>query len=87
MFAHFMSDDLYAKCGDWSTGETLTPNNQEVTCPRCRLYDKILQGWQEYSSQPSNFGDDSHLTRMAEFDAWMASAFHLIDIQYATFKE
>lgn len=87
MFVHFMSDELYAKCGDWQSGETLTPDEKDVTCPKCRLYDVIIAGWIEYSSKPSNFGDDSHLTMMAEQDSWIASAYYLIDIQSGRFKE
>lgn len=38
------------------------------------LEDIIETKWQEYVSQPSNFGADDHATRLAEEDAFKAGA-------------
>jgi len=40
------------------------------------LIDEIIENmWQEYVSQPSNFGSDDHSTRLAEEDAYKAGAY------------
>jgi len=74
--------DLIPTCADAdaTTEEehtVVTPVEADVTCIECM----IELEWEKYISQPSNFGEDNHSTRLIEEDAFKAGARAMIQMK------
>lgn len=79
MTVHFEHNTILPLCGgEFQVNDTFTLSDDMVTCVECRFHGKVQEAWEEYVSQPSNFGDASPMTVFAEHDAFFAGAFAML---------
>lgn len=76
MATHFLvRNGASTLCNSFDPEDDYTINTDAVSCIECRFHDKIQEAWEEYVSQPSNFGEDNALVQFAERDAFFAGAY------------
>jgi hypothetical protein len=78
MQTHVFDDSGHTKCGTFDPADEFALPEETPSCIECSFHDRVQVAWEKYVAQPSNFGGESHVIRMAEHDAFFAGAFAIL---------
>lgn len=76
MKTHADNGTGFTVCGNFDPADEFS---ETPSCLLCRFFDEIQELWEAYVAQPSNFGEDTHVMRMAEHDAFFTGAVKMLE--------